>query len=644
MKPLVNPNGNIAYFGRLSWANFVDWLITFGLGIFLLRVTLVLGGARPEAHLELLPLLVVLLVLHGIWLAVDQASPKRISQIPLLFVPFLIWMGLSAHALSPASWLGRLEWIYALEAFIFFWIACNNVRTRAHLSVLLLFALIPFAVSLYLAGPQLNGASRAMNTLADPAVSVSSEYTGRLVGVLADPMSFAALLLTVIPFFGLAALIPRCSLFLRVSALILAVVAMLGVLMTQVVWAMAGLIPISLLALYLWRRLYPRRFIAAAVAAALLLAVIAGGLYLGGLQHPSVAGSLSTRMVLWAEAGCMFLQHPITGVGAGAFSMAFQQSAETVLIARPNSPQNDFLLLLSQYGLIGALLALGPLYYTLRAAGKRWRELATWSSRGKRRRPILSFEKFILSLTLAGCLGYLVAAFFSFTLSVPALLFYGLLFFSILVKYAFMRRCNLPEHLLARWSCFGVAVLLGGLLLAWAPSLLRADALVSRSRASLDQLVAQRLHLSAQPQFLDAVLEQYKTATKLDPKHADAWIGWSAATCQLYFRDLDSAQTVGESAAEYAKRAVHLSPDYAAAWGQLGVAQLLSGQAEAGAAALHRALELAPMSSEMHYLQAAYLSHFPERKDEAREMVERALELNPDHVAARRLSQRLFTL
>ena len=90
MASIVDKHGNIAIFGQLSWGNFIDWLVTLCLGLIILLTTLSLGGVRPDTQWAILPLFAVLLTLHGIWLAVDNTSPKRLSHIPVWFVPALI--------------------------------------------------------------------------------------------------------------------------------------------------------------------------------------------------------------------------------------------------------------------------------------------------------------------------------------------------------------------------------------------------------------------------------------------------------------------------------------------------------------------------------------------------------------------------
>ena len=63
MATIIDKNGNIAFFGRVSWGNFVDWLVTLCLGAIFILTTISLGGVRPDTHLVLLPLYGVLAIL-----------------------------------------------------------------------------------------------------------------------------------------------------------------------------------------------------------------------------------------------------------------------------------------------------------------------------------------------------------------------------------------------------------------------------------------------------------------------------------------------------------------------------------------------------------------------------------------------------
>ena len=645
MKPLVDKNGEIAYFGRLSWGNAVDWCVTIVLGLILIGFTLGLGAVRPETHVYLLPLFALLLFLHGIWLAVDDVRPKRISHIPILFLPLIGWFFLSMSFISPAAWLGRVEFIYTLEAFIFFWVASNNVRNRSHQMMLLIMAVLPLLLAI---------AGAVFQLTQDPAwladaftgykLNLSPVYIGQSTGFFADPSSFATFLLLLLPGLLIAAMVRRFSVIQRVFCYSLVTTVLLGLLLAQEVWALMLFIPICLCLIKIFAECTRRMFLKFLILGALGMFLI---FWYYVLRTPLVAEPAveSWRSMLWLESLRLFSQHPVIGLGAGALGQALQQSATAGgLPAGVGSPPSGFLLLFSQYGLVGGLCCLAPLTYTCYHGFKRWEMFPALMDLGRGRRSRVPFERFILSVCLAGFLMFLLSAFCSFIFYVPALLLYGLLFLSILVKYGFLRRCHLPHSIAACWSYFAFSLILAAALMKWAPVPLNAEALEQAGSESLNEVVAQGLHLSSDPIYINQVLSLYHAAVQCDGAHADAWIGLSYATCQLHYSDTVDANLLSAEAIDYAQRAIEISPDYSAAWAQLAVAQMLSGAPQLAERSLGRALELAPHDRQVHCLNASFLSQFPERIDEALVILRRLLQQHPNDSHAQYLLQRLLVL
>lgn len=93
-----------------------------------------------------------------------------------------------------------------------------------------------------------------------------------------------------------------------------------------------------------------------------------------------------------------------------------------------------------------------------------------------------------------------------------------------------------------------------------------------------------------------------------------------------------------------ASRAYKICPGYWLASSQLGVAYALLGEKDKAHAALARAIELAPNSSNAHYYYASFISHEDAFREKAAKHVNRALEINPENASARRLEQKLLIL
>ena len=85
-------------------------------------------------------------------------------------------------------------------------------------------------------------------------------------------------------------------------------------------------------------------------------------------------GSFSIRSTLWKATARMLLANPLMGVGAGAWEVQIPlyQRKDTVLEVDYYA-HNEFLQLLSEYGLLGGLVLAVLWAYLLKAAGSTWR-------------------------------------------------------------------------------------------------------------------------------------------------------------------------------------------------------------------------------------------------------------------------------
>ncbi|WPJ97965.1 O-antigen ligase family protein [Coraliomargarita algicola] len=474
MATIIDKNGNIAFFGRVSWGNFVDWLVTLCLGLIFFLTTVSLGGVRPDTHLALLPLYVVLLFLHGLWLAVDRESPKRLSQYPFWLVPGLLWMLASILWFSPVPWRGWYEMIYALEAFIILWVIANNVRTRAHLWLLILMSLSPATIAVFNGFYQFfQRPDRIVSAMTDYGLELNEVFLGRATGVFADPNSFAVFLLLLLPLLLIVAAVRRLPRILRLLSFYIALMFLAGVAFTQSLWA--AILSFVILAIVPWFcfRSIKRRFLFSVIG--IFTASVIFTLLL--LNHPvfkeELDGVISgdgegVRLVLWRESLALFRESPVVGIGAGGFGAAFEQSPRVALAESPLSPHNDYLLVLSQLGIVGALLFGLPCLYVFFQAWRRWRnEPFAVKLRGAEG-TIMPPQRFFLSLGLSVSLAFALCMGASFVFYVPALTLYGVLAFAILLKSSFNRRLTLPEHWLHRICYLLLATCAGGLFTYWA--------------------------------------------------------------------------------------------------------------------------------------------------------------------------------
>jgi O-antigen ligase len=650
MATIVDKQGNVAFWGHLSWGNFVDWLVTLCLGGLILLTTVSLGGVRPDTHLVLLPLYLLLLVLHGMWLLVDREEPKRLSHVPFFFLPGLLWMLGSILYFSPVPWRGWNELIYALEAFIVLWVLSNNVRTRAHLWFLIFLSLVPSIAAIFNGFYQFFQApDRIVGALTDYRVLLNSEFLGRATGVFADPNSFSAFLLILLPSLLITAAVKRLPKVLRVLCLYIALMFFAGIAFAQSYWASALLVVLVACVPWFCFRSFKRRCLFS-FSGVLLASLVFVAMFLcypafrQGVERAFSAEGEAVRLVLWQEALEMTAEHPVVGVGAGAYGAVFEQSPRVALATRPETPHNDFLLISSQFGLLGLGVFVAPVLFVFLKAWSRWRKEPFAVKLRNAQGTIMPPQRFFLSIGLAGVLAFALCMTSTFVLYVPALVLYGILAFSILVKTSFNRLIVLPSSLVVRIAYFLLASCAGWSFYVLASNQLESDALQLRAQQQLEHIVDLQVHVSGDTALLDDVIVLYEDAVISDAQNVDAWIGLSASVCQLYFRSPSDFQRFAARAVDCAQRAIDLSPRYWKTWAQLGVARSFSGDAILAEQAFLQALQLAPNNSNAHYYYAAFLSAKRDGREQALDLVRRALEINPQNSAARRLEQKLLIL
>ena len=97
-------------------------------------------------------------------------------------------------------------------------------------------------------------------------------------------------------------------------------------------------------------------------------------------------GTLGVRMVMWKATAEIIKRRPLTGVGAGAWEVDIPlYQAEGSQLETDYYAHNEPLQLLGEYGLVGWLVMLGLIAYSLKAA---WRTFANTSAEGAIEGPI----------------------------------------------------------------------------------------------------------------------------------------------------------------------------------------------------------------------------------------------------------------
>ncbi|MEC8209109.1 MAG: O-antigen ligase family protein [Verrucomicrobiota bacterium] len=445
------------------------------------------------------------------------------------------------------------------------------------------------------------------------------------------------------------AFVTRLPKILRFLALYIALIFIVGISLTQSYWAsVAVVIIIGIVPWFCFRRLKTSLFYSClgALSAALIFTgmVIFQPFFKNGFERAQSNEGEGVRLVLWREALNLTAENLISGVGAGTYRVAFEQSPRVSLADSPETPHNDYLLVLSQLGILGFVLFITPILYVFICSFSLWRKEPFAVKLLDRGGTIMPPQRFFLSLGLAGAIAIALCMASTFVFYIPALTLYVVLTFAILVKTTYKRKLILPIHWIFRIEYFLLATCAGFSFYVLSSTKLEAQALELRARQQLEHVVDMRVHVSGNAKLLDQVLTLYEDAVMTDPQNADAWLGRSASLCQLYFRSPRDFERIAKKAVVSAERALEISPLYWKTWAQLGVARSFHGEADLAEEAFLKALELAPKNSNAHYYYAAFLSHDREQREQALVSVRAALEINPKNTAARRLQQKLLIL
>ncbi|MBI1763562.1 MAG: O-antigen ligase family protein [Acidobacteria bacterium] len=170
-----------------------------------------------------------------------------------------------------------------------------------------------------------------------------------------------------------------------------------------------------------WQRDERRRLLSAPAMIGLIVLLIAVmALWIGAdrllwrfqsLGQGAQEYSVVTRLEYWRAAGRMFLDHPIAGVGLGAFPAVYPRYGHSsAKLERLEQTHNDYLQLLTDAGALGGLLLLWFVVALLRQMRRQWLELVYLRSQER-------------ALWAGGCialLGIAVHSFLDFNLQIAA--------------------------------------------------------------------------------------------------------------------------------------------------------------------------------------------------------------------------------
>jgi O-antigen ligase len=175
----------------------------------------------------------------------------------------------------------------------------------------------------------------------------------------------------------------------------------------------------------------------AALAFLLILILFAGAIFLGGeesltrfLGTVSAEDPTTGRAHFWSTTLQIIRDHPIIGTGLGAFGVAYTRYDTRNGILRLEQAHNDYLQILSDAGMVGALLGCLFIYMLFRFGFARLKSDDP-------------FRRGVALGALGGCFAVLIHSFFDFTLHTTA---NGLLFLVLAALATINGRVEQASH------------------------------------------------------------------------------------------------------------------------------------------------------------------------------------------------------
>lgn len=636
------------YYGELTWSNFLDWLVTLCAGVILMMTLASLGGVRPDTGLKFLPLYPVLMVLHGLWFMSQRGKDRKLSRVPLLFLPFLLWMALHVVWLSPTAWLGARELSIGLQCYVLFWVLCNHAWSWWHRGVLFMMILVAVLYGVYIGYAQyFQDPGRIVSTNTETQVLLSAEYADQATGLFADPHSFAVLLLSVLPGILILATVKRLNLVARLFAYYLGFMVFLLVILTQCVWAVFLIIPTFLIVAWLSHGTVSQRVKRGLLKAGVALVLFGAMVYSSARLQQGFADGLTldgewVRFDIWRSALGLVKEYFVLGGGAGSFPVRIAQDASLTLPRPLGNPLNEYILLLSEYGLVGVVLLLGPILWIMVNGYQSIQAQPFYVQTHRRGHRFMPRQRIALTMTWATCFIFLCCGLLNYVSVVPGLLLVFCASLGALVQLSVEPKLRYPTYTFSSFAYLGLIGLLAVSGYFYVQRNLQSHAIELNASEQLDELAKKQIHISGNSDLLDEIIEDLERAIEIYPANVDALLSLSAANYQLYFRDPGRADEVGRRSSEIAQAAIALSPEYWKAWAQYGLAEALRGNRESASMAFETMLKFGTSQANAHFYWASFLGALRGKGGQALSAVNKALSINPEHMGARRLQSKLL--
>jgi Flp pilus assembly protein TadD len=359
------------------------------------------------------------------------------------------------------------------------------------------------------------------------------------------------------------------------------------------------------------------------------------------IEAASVVGE-GARLAIWGQTFGVILDNPILGSGAGSFMQEYEQGSAFELNSIPLSPSSDFLLLFTEYGLVGLVLLLVPAFIIVSRAFERWTKEPSRVRLQFVKKKVMPTQRFYLTIAL----GAVFACFECFMLgrvwATPLLLLYIAIFFAILVKSTRGSFIEINKTIVTKAVSLG-AVSLGALFMVFFFSpRMQSLGLTQGAWQALEENLRKDRDAQEKSKTNDLLSQDFYEALALYPLNDDALLGLCLSELQNYDLNPSRHIEIGEAVASFARKAIDLNMNNWRGWAYLGLAQSMQGNPTEADHSFREALARAPYNSNANYYYAAFLAQMPDQWGNAVEAVNQALEINPANKAALRLKLKLL--
>ncbi|MEO7698223.1 MAG: O-antigen ligase family protein [Opitutus sp.] len=581
----------------------------------------------------------LLLIVHLVSMARRAASTetsavnvRRVHPASWSVIPFLVYAAANVLWITPVPWRGVLDWLGWAQAAVVFWVVLNGIQGRSP-RIVIVATLVALGGGLaVVAGYQRFVAPEWLMLNRTQA----AQFLGRSSGFFGMPNSLAAYLILVLPISGALGLRRDSSAALRLASLYVTLVLGFALVLTlsRGAWLSFGL-AIGLWPMVMVRGSYWRKL--AFVAAAWLGVLLIG--WLIAIRVPAARervdqmaaqrGELS-RPVMWKAAWETFSAHPVWGSGAGSYGVAFELYRPPGFQLEPRWAHHEYLNTLSDYGVMGFVLAAGGVVFVLLSVRKS--------------RPVRSRDWFdgpeITAGLMVGTTAFALQMAVDFNLKIPALA----MCFAITTATLLQRLWPVPQRTVRPSRAARVVAVVGVAGIAaftWAVVMpvYRAEAIRQAARRTLDLRSREKQPLDES--ILVATRAEFLRAAEWSEGNGDTWADASYATSLMSRYADPRAREIGAEAESYADRALACSPSVAEFWVRRGVALDLQGRWIDAGAAFTRALTLAPAKGNVWLQHALHLSRNPGENGPALAAAAFCLRLDPGNAAAHALHERL---